>query len=51
MVAWKEQQHEDDDAHAGVDAESITALQDCGLLKLFQYPSMISHVKLLEYIL
>ena len=51
MVVWKERQHEDDDARAGADVPSIDALQGCDLLKFFHAPSMISHVKLLEYIL
>ena len=29
----------------------IAALQDCGLLKFFQTPSMVSHERLLEHIL
>ena len=51
MVVWKELQDEDDDARAREDLDSIDALRGCGLLKLFHAPSMISHVKLLEYIL
>ena len=51
MVVWKERKHEDDDARVEADAASIASLQTYGLLKLFQAPSMISHVKLLEHIL
>ena len=51
MVVWKERKHEDDDARAGVDVGSITALRGCGILKSFHVPSMRSHVRLLEYIL
>ena len=50
MVVWKERQHEEDDAQDDADAASIAALWAYGLLKLFQAPSMISHVKLLEHI-
>ena len=51
MVVWKEIQHKDDDAGAGIDAISIVSLQGCGLLKFFHVLSMKSHVRLLEYIL
>ena len=51
MVVWKERKHEDDGARAGVDATSIATLRGCGLFKFFHAPSMISHVKLMEYIL
>ena len=51
MVVWKERQHKDDDTRAEVDGASIAALWACRFLKLFQAPSMVSHVKLLEYIL
>ena len=50
MVIWKEMQHEYDDAHAAVDAASIAALRGLSLLKLFNAPSMVSHVQLLEHI-
>ena len=50
MVVWKEIQHQDDDAKARADAASIVVLWGCGLSKLFHAPSMISPVKLLEYI-
>ena len=51
MVVWKETQHEDDDARPGVNVASIATLWGCGLFKFFHAPNMISHVKLLEYIL
>ena len=51
MVIWKERQHDNDDAFAERNAGCIAALRDYGLLKFFQTPSMVSHEKLLEYIL
>ena len=51
MVIWKERKHEDDDTCAVENTASISALQGCGLLKLFHAPSMISNVQLLEHIL
>ena len=51
MVVWKERQHEDDDSRASEDVGSIVSLRGCGLLKFFHVPSMMSHVRLLEYIL
>ena len=51
MVIWKEQQHDDDDAFAEINVGCIAELRDCVLLKLFHTPSMVSHEKLLEYIL
>ena len=50
MVVWKERKHEDNDSRVEADAASIATLWAYGLLKLFQAPSMISHVKLLEHI-
>ena len=51
MVTWKERQHDDDDDHVATDVASMADLQGCGLLKFFHTPSMVSHVRLLEYIL
>ena len=51
MVIWKERQHDLEDVATARDAGCLGALQDCGLLKFFQTPSMISHPHLLEYIL
>ena len=51
MVTWKERQHNYDDARVVRDVASIASLWGCGLLKFFHAPSMISHVRLLEYIL
>ena len=51
MVIWKERQHDNDDAFAERNAGCIAALQDYGLLKFFQTPSMVSHERLLENIL
>ena len=51
MVIWKERQHDDDDAYAEQNAGCIAALRNCGLLKLFRTPSMVSHEHLLEHIL
>ena len=49
MVIWKERQHDNDDAFAERNVGYIAALQDYGLLKLFQTPSMVSHEQLLEH--
>ena len=51
MVIWKERQHDNDDAFTERNAGCIAALRDCGLLKFFQTPSMVSHERLLEHIL
>ena len=51
MVIWKERQHDDDDAQAARNAGCIAALRGDGLLKFFRAASMISHARLLEYIL
>ena len=51
MVIWKERQHDNDDAFAKRNAGCIVSLRDCGLLKLFWTPSMVSHEWLLEHIL
>ena len=51
MVIWKERQHDKDDTFAERNAGCIATLQDCGLLKFFQTPSMVSHEWFLEHIL
>ena len=51
MVIWKERQHNDDDAFAERNAGCIATLRNYGLIKLFRTPSMVSHERLLEYIL
>ena len=50
-MIWKERQHDDDDAYAERNVGCIAALRNYGLLKLFHTPSMVSHERLLEYIL
>ena len=51
MVIWKEIQHDDDDSLATRNAGCIASLRGYGLLKFFRTTSMISHARLLEYIL
>ena len=51
MVIWKERKHDNDDAFAERNARCIATLRDCGLLKFFCTPSMVSHEHLLEHIL
>ena len=51
MVIWKERQHDDDDSIAARNVGCIASLTGCGLLKFFHAASMISHARLLEYIL
>ena len=51
MVIWKERTHDNGDAFAKRNVGCIAALQDCGILKFFQTPSMVSHEWLLEHIL
>ena len=51
MVIWKERTHDNDYAFVERNAGCISALRDCGLLKFFRTPSMVSHEQLLEHIL
>ena len=51
MVIWKERQHDNEDAFTERNVGYIATLRNCGLLKFFQTPSMVSHERLLEYIL
>ena len=51
MVIWKEITRDNDDAFTERNAGCISALRDCGLLKFFWTPSMVSHERLLEHIL
>src|SRR5882762_698630 len=51
MVIWKERTHDDEDAAAERNPICIATLQNCGLLKFFWTPSMVSHERLLEHIL
>ena len=50
MVIWKERMHDNEDAAIKRNAGCIATLRDCGILKLFQTPSMVSHEQLLEHI-
>ena len=51
MVIWKERKHDNYDAFAEWSAGCIATLRDCGLLRFFRTPSMVSHERLLEHIL
>ena len=51
MVIWKERTNDDEDAAAKRNMVCIAALWNCGLLKFFWTPSMVSHERLLEHIL
>ena len=51
MVIWKERKHDNDDEFAEPNTGCIATLRDCGLLKFFHTPSMVSHEHLLEHIL
>ena len=51
MVVWKEQKHDNDDAFVEGNERCIDTLRGCGLLKFFCTPGMVSHERLLEYIL
>ena len=51
MVIWKERMHDNEDVVVERNAGCIAPLWDCGLLKFFQNPSMVSHEQLLEHIL
>ena len=51
MVIWKERQHDNDDDFAERNAGCIAATRDCGLLKFFWTPSMVSHERLQKHML
>ena len=51
MVIWKERKHDNDDAFVEQNVGCIVTLRDCGLIKFFRTPSMVSHERLLENIL
>ena len=51
IVIWKERTHDNDDSFVERNVGCIAALRDCGLLKFFRTPSMVSHEWLLEHIL
>ena len=51
MVIWKERTHDDKDVAAERNLVCIAAFRNCGILKFFQTPSMVSHERLLEHIL
>ena len=51
MVIWKERKHDNDDAFTERNTGCIAVLRDCGILKFFRTPSMVSHERLLEHIL
>ena len=47
-VHWREREHEDIDFLVGEDPAATTALAQCGLLKLFQFPFMWAQPRLLN---
>ena len=49
-MIWKEKEDEINDIRGGNDVGTVVSLQGCELLKIFNVPSMRSHVRLLEYI-
>ena len=51
MVIWKERTHDDENVAAERNAGCIATLRDYGLLNFFWTPSMVSHERLLDYIL
>ena len=51
MVIWKERTHDNENAFVERNAGCISVLWDCGLLRFFWTPSMVSHERLLEHIL
>ena len=51
MVIWKERTHYNEDVVVERNVGCISTLRDCGLLKFFRTPSMVSHEWLLEHIL
>ena len=51
MVIWKERIHDNEVSFVEWNASYITAVRDCGILKLFWTLSMVSHEQLLEHIL
>ena len=51
MVIWKERTHDNEDDATERNVDCIAALWDCGILKFFRTPSMVSHEWLLEHIL
>jgi hypothetical protein len=50
MLDWREREHEEEDAIAGNDLCTFTALRDCGLLKFFRILGMRAQLRLLEYV-
>ena len=51
MVIWKEKTHDNEDATTERNVGYTATLRDCGILKFFWTPSMVSHERLLEHIL
>ena len=49
MLEWREREHEEEDAIVENDSGTVTALQDCGLLKFFKILGMRAQLRLLEY--
>ena len=51
MAIWKERTNDNEDATAERNVGCIATLRDCGILRFFRTPSMVSHERLLEHIL
>lgn len=50
-ITWREREHEEEDMIALQDLATMTALRNCGLLKLFRISSMRQQISLLQYFL
>jgi hypothetical protein len=50
VLEWREREHEEDNAAAENNPQTLAALRDCGLLKYFRIPGMRAQVRLLEHL-
>ena len=49
VITWNECEHEEEDMIALHDQGTVTALRNCGLLKIFRISSMRQQINLLQY--
>jgi len=50
MLEWREREHEEEDFIVGNDPKIVMALQECGLLKLFNVQGLRAQLALLEHL-
>ena len=50
ILEWREREHEEEYYFVGNDPDTVMALWECGLIKIFKVQGMRAQLRLLEYL-